>query len=131
MPYGTLLSDVVQSSAAGTPPQFNDGNSVQVGTLCRAWVNTFYNGSSMTIRASFNVSSITYSSTGNFIINMTSALPDATYGVVGTSDTSASASTVMINSGYSRTTSSFQLYLSTPGGAQGNPTTMLSVAVFR
>lgn len=79
MPYGTLGADVVQSSTSGTPPQFNDGNGTQVGTLCRAWVN--YNGlsASRTIRASFNVSSVTYNSTGNYTLNFTNALPDANY----------------------------------------------------
>jgi len=56
MAYGTLKADVIQSDTAGTPPQFNDGNGTQTGTLCRAWVN--FNGTgTVAIRASFNVSS--------------------------------------------------------------------------
>lgn len=78
MPYGSLLTDTVQSSTAGTPPQFNDGNGTQVGTLCRAWVN--YKGTStQSIRASFNVSSVTYNSTGNYLVNFTNAFVDANY----------------------------------------------------
>lgn len=83
MPYGTILTDVIQSSTAGTPPQFNDGNSAQIGTLCRAWVN--FNGTTSpgTIRAQFNVSSVTKNSTGNYTINLTNALADTNYSLTG------------------------------------------------
>lgn len=84
MPYGTLAVDTVQSSTANTPPQFNDGNGTQVGTLCRAWVN--FNGTSatpITPRANYNVSSVTKSGTGSYVLNFTNALSDANYSVVG------------------------------------------------
>ena len=82
MAYGTANVDVIQSSTAGTPPQFNDGNGTQVGTLCRAWVN--YKGTATrAINASFNVSSVTFSSTGIYIVNFTTAFPDANYCMAG------------------------------------------------
>ena len=86
MPYGSVLTDTVQSSTAGTPPQFNDGNGTQVGTLCRAWVN--FNGTTSpgTIRGSFNVTSVTKVGTGQYTVNFTNALPDANYAVTGLSD---------------------------------------------
>lgn len=80
MPYGSVLTDVVQSSTSGTPPQFNDGNGTQIGTLCRAWVS--YNGNAQSIRASFNVSSVTYNSSTVYTINFTNALPDTSYSAV-------------------------------------------------
>lgn len=84
MAYGTLKADVVQSSTAGTPPQFNDGNGTQTGTLCRAWVN--FNGTgTVAIRGSFNVSSITDNGTGDYTVNFTTALPDANYSFIATS----------------------------------------------
>jgi hypothetical protein len=83
MPYGNLLADVVQSSVTGTPPQFNDGNGTQTGTLCRAWVNfNGTSGASPVIRASFNVSSVTRISTGIYTITFTSAMTDANYAAV-------------------------------------------------
>lgn len=83
MPYGNLLADVVQSSTTGTPPQFNDGNGTQTGTLCRAWVN--FNGTgTVAIRASFNVSSITDNGVGLYAVNFTSAMPDTNYAPVAT-----------------------------------------------
>jgi len=46
--------------------------------LCRAWVN--FNGTStVAIRASFNVSSITDNGTGDYTVNFTTALADANY----------------------------------------------------
>lgn len=78
MPYGSVLTDEVQSSTANTPPTFKDGNGTQVGTLCRAWVN--FNGTgTVAIRGSFNVSSITDNGTGDYTANFTNALPDANY----------------------------------------------------
>lgn len=81
MPYGTANVDVIQSSTSGTPPQFNDGNGTQVGTLCRAWVN--FNGTNGTIRASFNVSSVTRNGTGDYTLNFTNSMPDANYSWAG------------------------------------------------
>ena len=83
MAYGSVLTDVVQSSTAGTPPQFNDGNGTQTGTLCRAWVN--FNGTgTVAIRASFNVSSITDNGTGQYTVNLANAMPDANYATQAT-----------------------------------------------
>jgi hypothetical protein len=44
----------------------------------RAWVN-FDGTGTPTIRASYNVSSITDNGTGDFTVNFTNALPDANY----------------------------------------------------
>ena len=48
---------------------------------CRAWVN-FDGTSTVTIRASGNVSSITDEGTGLYAINLTTAMPDINYSVV-------------------------------------------------
>lgn len=84
MPYGNLNADVVQSSTAGTPVQFNDGNGTQVGTLCRAWVK--FAGSTAVIGSSFNVSSITRSAAGNYVVNLTNAVTDTNYCVLACGD---------------------------------------------
>lgn len=88
MPYGNLLADVVQSSTVGTPPRFNDGGGTQTGTLCRAWLT--YNGSSPgAVRASFNISSVTYNSAGTFTVNFTTAFVDANYCIAGAQQANA------------------------------------------
>jgi hypothetical protein len=65
--------------------QFNSGyGSVATAYGCRAWVN--FNGTgTVAIRASGNVSSITDNGTGDYTVNLTTAMPDANYCVQGTS----------------------------------------------
>jgi hypothetical protein len=62
---------------------FNSGyGSAAVAYGCRAWVN--FNGTStVAIRGSANVTSITDSGTGAYIVNFTNAMPDVNYSVVG------------------------------------------------
>ena len=64
--------------------QMNSGyGSLADAYGCRAWVN--FNGSgTVAIRDSANVSSITDSGVGKWIINFATAMPDANYTVVGT-----------------------------------------------
>jgi hypothetical protein len=55
---------------------------------CQAWVNfdgTTNVGGNCTVRASFNVSSITDLGTGSFRMNFAVAMADANYAVIGTS----------------------------------------------
>jgi len=63
--------------------QFNSGyGSVATAYGCRAWVN--FNGTStVSIRASGNVSSITDNGTGDYTVNFTTAMPDVNYSWVG------------------------------------------------
>jgi hypothetical protein len=59
--------------------------STEQGQLCKAWVN--FNGttaSPSTIRASYNVSSVTKNGTGDYTVNFTTAMADANYSVTGT-----------------------------------------------
>jgi hypothetical protein len=63
--------------------KFNSGyGSVATSYGCRAWVN--FNGTgTVAIRASGNVSSITDNGTGDYTVNLTNAMPDADYSMVG------------------------------------------------
>jgi len=71
----TIKTDTLQN-VAGT-------QSVPVATVAqgsaKAWVN--FNGTTSpgTIRASFNVSSVTRNGTGDYTANFTTAMPDANY----------------------------------------------------
>ena len=74
---GTITAAVHDSGSAGVAPQFA-ANGTQIGTLCVAWVN--FNGvTTATVRASFNVSSVTRNGTGDYTINFTNTLTDANY----------------------------------------------------
>ena len=73
---GTITATTIQNDTS-SPPTFRN-ISVEIGTLCRAWVN--FNGTgTVAIRASFNVSSITDNGTGDYTVNFTNAMPDANY----------------------------------------------------
>jgi phage-related tail fiber protein len=65
-------------NASGTAPIF----------ACRAWVN--FNGTgTVAIRASGNVSSITDNGVGDYTVNFTTAMQDANYSIIGTSNNSS------------------------------------------
>lgn len=135
MAYGTLLSDTIQASVAstvgtlGTPPQFNDANNVQTGTLCRAWVAY----SAGVVAASFNVSSVSVTATGDYTINFTNAMPDANYASVGTFGDTTNAAIGSGNIGLStlaKNTGSVRVTQQSPGGT-GFAGNRCSVAIFR
>jgi hypothetical protein len=67
----TTISDGTNSTSATNP----------IKGSARAWVN--FNGSTGSIRSSYNVSSITINGTGNYTITYTTALPNANYSVAG------------------------------------------------
>ena len=98
--------------------------------LAKAWVN--FNGTStVAIRASFNVSSITDNGTGDYTINFTTALADVDYICTGTSGSSNTASqTVCPNFDVAApTTSAMRIQITNSSNVQDRPYN--HVAVFR
>ena len=74
----------------GSDVLFNDGTTQSTAAIgVRAWVS--YKGVTQTIKGSYNVSSVTYNSTGIYTINFSSAMPHANYAVI-TGNTGASTS---------------------------------------
>lgn len=90
---GTITASVIKNDTT-SPPAFQNSAGTAIGTLCRAWVN--FNGSSAAIRASFNVTSITRNSTGNYTVNFTNALPDANYSSVANAGTAGTGGVAFI-----------------------------------
>jgi hypothetical protein len=77
-----LISSIVRSTTS-SPITFQNSSSTQIGTLCRAWVN--FNGTStVSIRGNFNVGSITDNGTGDYTVNITTAMADGNYAMIGT-----------------------------------------------
>jgi hypothetical protein len=73
----TLSVGTIQSNTT-SPPTINNSAGTAIGTFCRAWVN--FNGTgTVAIRASFNVTSITDNNTGDYTVNLTTAMPDANF----------------------------------------------------
>ena len=86
---GTAPIPDALSTASGSAPSYS----------ARAWVN--FNGSgAVAIRESGNVSSITDNGVGDYTINLTTAMPDANYGInlsVGVLTASAGGAGVFTN----------------------------------
>jgi hypothetical protein len=95
---------------------------------CRAWVN--FNGTGTpAIRASANVTSLTDNGTGDYTVNLTTAMPDANYAVVtgGKQDDTYNDrffSTKVVN------TSSFRMYFAAYSIGLYDPT-YAHAAIFR
>ena len=80
MAYGTIYSDTIQGSTANTAPVFKDGNTVEIGQLCRHWVR--FDGSAVTVKASFNNSSMTRRNSGRYTLTTTLAFADSLYAAI-------------------------------------------------
>lgn len=74
---GTIVANTINTDTG-----LFSTNNAYLG-ISTAWVNFVGNTSSPTVRSSFNVSSITYVSTGVYTINWATAFADANYCLVG------------------------------------------------
>ena len=112
--------------------QFNSGyGSVATAYGCRAWVN--FNGTgTVAIRASGNVSSITDNGTGDYTVNLTTAMPDVNYAYVGTAGRSPADGTIIVEgSPTTPTTTAFGVQTRSNSSNAGTDALYVYVAVFR
>jgi len=126
---GTIVADTLQNGT-GTSTSMDNA----INGSAKAWGSyTGVASSAPTLRAAYNISSVTRNSTGNYTFSFTTALADANYGVVaGIPLSSGNAAVVAINT---KTASSFIAvteYVSGTGG-QGTPLDSynLDFSVFR
>jgi len=114
--------------------QFNSGyGSVAVAYGCRAWVN--FDGTSGTIRASGNISSVVRNSTGRYTVNLTTAMPDANGSVVAMSGAN-NALTTFAAAAFVEAQTTSQLTLYTGTHSSGSTATYVDmnrvcIALFR
>jgi hypothetical protein len=94
---GTLTLSTISDGTTST-----SATNVISGST-RAWVR--YSAGSQTLLNSFNVSSVTYNSTGNYTVNLTNAMGSANYGVVTDCGTDSNSEATTNNA--SITSSSF------------------------
>lgn len=108
---GTLVIDTLTDGSGNTTSA-----TAAIRGSAKAWVN--FNGvTTATIRASYNVSSVTRSSTGIYVINFTTPMPNANYCVtLGATSYSTSDPTCDIT-----------IYGSQATGAANKTTTQLTV----
>ena len=75
----------IKTETLSTPSNATVPVDTVVNGTAKAWVN--FNGTgTVAIRRAFNVSSITDSGTGNYTVNFTTAMPDASYAVAAQSN---------------------------------------------
>jgi hypothetical protein len=118
--------------------KFNSGyGSVATAYGCRAWVN--FNGqSTVTIRGSGNVTSITDGGAGVFSVNFTTAMPDINYSISTNASLAFAAANIYspsLNTGsggaeVAPTTSSCSMYIATSDSIAFDPK-YVNVAIFR
>lgn len=51
--------------------------------IAKAWANFNTTGGTITVRDSFNISSIVYNGTGDFTVNFSTAMPNTNYSITG------------------------------------------------
>lgn len=109
---------------------FNSGyGSAAVAYGCRAWVN--FNGTgTVAIRADGNVTSITDSGVGTYVVNFTTAMPDSSYCVVLGGDNLSGTGNIILNTGGTYSTSAVNLLL-TDYANTARDDNFINVAVFR
>ena len=73
----TTASNFTQTLPAATGTVALTSGLPASNQLVRSWLR--YDGNSQTINASFNVSSVTRSSAGRYVINFTTAMPSSAY----------------------------------------------------
>ena len=110
---------------------FNSGyGSAAVAYGCRAWVN--FNGTgTVAIRASGNVTSITDNGTGDYTVNITTAMPDANYAVACMAGGTSSVGWSRLADTPAPTTSAYRIYVANSGGTALLDAAFVNVAVFR
>jgi hypothetical protein len=126
--FETSTNEQARITSAGLF-QFNSGyGSVATAYGCRAWVN--FNGTgTVAIRASGNVSSITDNGTGQYTVNLTSAMPDANAApVVSASDNSLGQ---RASGAHMASSSSVRVGTFYPAINSFEDSAVVSVAVFR
>jgi hypothetical protein len=128
----TLVAQTISNGVVST----SSANVIQGSA--KAWVNfNSSSGSSCVIRASYNVSSVTYSSTGQYIVNFTNALTDANYSIVGMAgfnDTSGAAGNMTTNIARlsnALTSSAAKISTSSSSGATFFDQLYVCISVFR
>lgn len=135
----SLTSAVIPANAVGATQIANGSvTSAKLGTteqkqIAKAWVNFDGTTSPGTIRSSYNVSSVTKTNTGRYIVNFTTAMTDANYtAVIGTSCRIGSVNGIVlvedtVNS--TRTTSALPITSLSLGSAYED-TSISQVAIF-
>lgn len=89
------MSTLRVSNIQDTAGSNNSTPAAIANGIAKAWVN--FTGSTGSIRASYNVSSITRNTTGDYTVNFTTALADANYSAVASTSWSGAVSRQIVS----------------------------------
>jgi len=116
---GTIVANTINTDTAGAV--FTTNNALT--GIAKAWVE--FNGvTTVTIRGSFNVSSVTRTGTGYYTIAFTTTTPDANYAVVGSTSPAFGVAPLLVQTNLNgsgelaNTTSSFSICTQSTAGVQ-------------
>ena len=125
----STLTVATVKSASSAAPVFQNTSGTEIGQLAKAWVH-FKGTGTVSIYDSFNVSSITDSSQGHYIVNLTNAMSNINYaafadGRFNTSDGDGAANITLRR--IAQTTTSFGIRCSDASANVYNPTFVTGV----
>jgi hypothetical protein len=124
---GTLVANTINTDTG-----LFSTNNAYTG-ICKAWVN--FAGSSGTVNGSFNVSSVTRTTTGTYTINLTTAMANSNYSIATCGSTASGqgdslVSVIDSNFGTAPTTTAFQLFCRIPSSGALLDATYVYAQVF-
>lgn len=108
---GRLVVNTLNTDTVGAVLTTQNG----ITGIAKAWVN--FNGSTATIRGAFNVSSVTRSGAGNYIINFTTAMPNTNFCALGDRTLAASTANNYFDEVFASRTTSSVTWQNGEGGA--------------
>lgn len=109
---------------------FPDSTTMTTGAQAvKAWVN--FNGSTGAIRASYNVGSVTRTSTGQYTVNFTNAFADVNYACVVSGYDSGGATAIKVQPQRTATTTAQVIEATNAAGTAYSDLTTICVSVFR
>ena len=125
----STLAVATIKSASSAAPVFQNTSGTEIGQLAKAWVH-FKGTGTVSIYDSFNVSSITDSSQGHYIVNLTNAMSNINYaafadGRFNLSDGDGSANLTLRR--IAQTTTSYGIRCSDASANVYNPTFVTGV----
>jgi hypothetical protein len=101
---GTLVANTINTDTG----LFSTNNAYS--GIAKAWVQFTMSGTTITITKSFNVSSVSLYTTGQYVVSFSTALPDANYTQIGSAGLNTASSSYCVyasNVAGGQTTSSF------------------------
>lgn len=139
------MASIINASPSNGIVQTADGSGIikiqsnSVTTNALAWVRGSWNGSTLAVNSSYNISSITRNSAGYYTFAFSSSLSDANYSVLGTASiNSANSAWAPLVAAFGKTTAPYYLapttssftILTLDSGFNFSDVQYLNVAVF-